>query len=84
MKPIHFKGKYMSVSVLALPRKFQIGASILEDVLPTGSLDEVSEILAHQYPVLRHTKIFESDAQLSECSTFLLYKVVLPPVKTQG
>ncbi|GAA5138621.1 PRTRC system protein C [Thalassotalea piscium] len=67
-----------------LPRKFKIGATIIEDPSPTSNLDQVHEILAQQYPLLRNTHIFESDGRLSQCGTYIEYEIVLPPVKTQG
>ncbi|WP_100915910.1 PRTRC system protein C [Pseudoalteromonas spongiae] len=67
-----------------LPRKFKIGAMLLEDPVPTGDLNQVHEILATQYPMIRHTHIFESDAVLSGCGTYLEYSIKLPPAKTNG
>lgn len=76
----------MSVQVIIqqLKRKFKIGALELPDPIPFGSLDEVQASLAAQFPMLRHTRIFESDATPSPCGEFLVYEFILPPVKTQG
>jgi hypothetical protein len=67
-----------------LPRKFIIGASVLDDPIPDGTLVEAKEMLANQYSLLRHTEIYESDANVSNCGAYLEYKVILPPVKTNG
>ena len=67
-----------------LPRKFKIGVSQLDDPNPSGTLTEAKEILALQYPLLRHTEIYENDAELSPCGKFLIYTVILPPVKVNG
>jgi len=67
-----------------LPRKFKIGATILDDPMPLGDLSQVQSVLAQQFPMLRHTHIYEADGVLSDCATFILYAVILPPVKVQG
>lgn len=68
----------------SLPRKFKLGATLLPDPNPEMSLEVVHETLSAQFPMMRHTHIFDSDARLSSCGTFLEYKIVLPPVKTKG
>ncbi|WP_288987620.1 PRTRC system protein C [uncultured Pseudoalteromonas sp.] len=67
-----------------LPRKFKLGAMSLEDPMPSGSLDQVVEVFGEQYPMVRFTRIFESDAVVSQCGLFLEYEIKLPPVKVNG
>lgn len=71
-------------TVQTLPRKFKIGATLLPDPNPSMPLEVVHETLSTQFPMIRHSHIFESDARVSLCGTFLEYTIVLPPVKTQG
>lgn len=71
-------------TVQSLPRKFKLGATLLPDPNPSMSLDQVHETLSAQFPMMRHTHIFESDARLSKCGKYLEYPIVLPPVKTKG
>jgi hypothetical protein len=72
------------MQAVTLPRRFIIGLLTLEDPLPEGSLEEVQAILAQEHPSVRHTHIFHSDSRISDCSEFLDFHVVLPPVKTNG
>lgn len=72
------------MTISTLPRKFKIGATIIEDPCPTLPLEQAHEVLCQQYPMLRNTHIFESDARVSTCGTFIEYEAILPPVKTQG
>lgn len=72
------------LTVQTLPRKFKIGATVLADPNPIGTLKECHAILAQQFPLLRHTTIFEEDARLSACNTYIEYEIQLPPVKVQG
>ena len=74
----------VQIQIQQLARKFKIGALELEDPNPFGTLDDVQAALAAQFPMLRHTRIFESDATPSACGGFLVYEFILPPVKTQG
>ena len=67
-----------------LPRKFKIGATTLDDPMPSCELEQVQSALAQQFPMLRHTHIYEADGVLSECATHIMYNIVLPPVKVQG
>lgn len=71
-------------SVENLERKFHLGSIELADPLPSGTLDEVVELLSTQYPMVRFTRIFESDGVLSSCGKSMEYKIQVPPVKTNG
>lgn len=72
------------MQIKQLPRKFKIGVTILDDPMPNCELEYVQSTLAQQFPMLRHTHIYESDGVLSDCATFIQYTIVLPPVKVQG
>lgn len=72
------------MTVSAPARRFIFGATVLEDPTPGMPLENVHETLSAQFPAMRHTTLFESDARVSDCGKFLDYKIVLPPVKTQG
>lgn len=72
------------MTIQAMTRKFKLGAMLLEDPMPTGTLNEVVEVLSGQFPMVRFTSIFESDAQLSSCNSYLIYDIKLPPVKVNG
>lgn len=67
-----------------LPRRFIIKDVIIADPNPLADLDEVLELLSHDHPALRHTKIFDSDARISSDRLFVEYRIVFPPVKTDG
>ena len=72
------------MAIKAMTRKFQLGAMLLEDPLPNGSLVDVVEVFSGQFPMVRLTSIFESDARMSSCNTYLVYDIKLPPVKVNG
>ena len=67
-----------------LERKFILGSIELADPIPSGSLDEVVELLSTQYPMVRFTRIYESDGILSSCGRYMEYTIQVPPVKTNG
>ncbi|MDA0152440.1 hypothetical protein OH460_09005 [Vibrio sp. Makdt] len=70
----------------ALQRKFQIGRIVLDDPDPTATVDQVRELHSNDYPMVRHTSIFEGDGVPEEVKgeMVLLYKYVLPPTKING
>jgi len=72
------------LSLSTLPRKFQIGVATIEDPAPDASLEEVQRILSQQYPMVRHTRIYEEDGQLNTDATEIIYQFELIPVKTKG
>lgn len=72
------------LSVNAIDRKFKIGAALLEDPAPTASIEEVSRMLSQQYPMIRHTTLYEEDGVPSADGKSLVYEYQLIPVKTQG
>lgn len=72
------------ISIQALPRKFKIGATIVQDPAPEASLDEVQRILTSQYPMLRHTRLYQEDGRLNQEGTEIDYEFQLIPVKTKG
>ncbi|WP_076414905.1 PRTRC system protein C [Shewanella sp. UCD-KL12] len=72
------------ISIQTLPRKFKIGATIVEDPAPEASLDEVQRILTAQYPMLRHTRLYQNDGRLNQEGTEIVYEFQLIPVKTKG
>ena len=72
------------LSMTTLPRKFKVGVAIISDPAPEASLDEVQRILTQQYPMLRHTRLYEEDARLNSDATALEYEFQLIPVKTKG
>lgn len=74
----------MTIKAKRLLRKFKVGALELADPAPNCSLNEVHELLVGQYPMLRHTQIFESDGVISSCGNFMVYEYIVQPVKTQG
>lgn len=57
---------------------------MIADPASSMTLKEVHELLAQQFPLIRHTQLFDSDARISECCQYLDYEFVLPPVKTNG
>ena len=73
----------MELKFKQLSRKFKVGATELADPLPGGTLNQVQELIAQQFPPVRHTCIFESDGRLSPCGGFIVYDIKPPPVKTQ-
>lgn len=70
--------------IATLPRQFIIKGLVVPDPNPNASLDEVLELLTQDHPSLRHTKIYGSDAKLSDDKQHLCYEIVFPPVKTDG
>ena len=72
------------LSINTLPRKFKIGVALIADPAPDASLDEVQRILIQQYPMLRHTRIYESDGRLNADASAIEYEFQLIPVKTKG
>lgn len=72
------------LQVNALPRQFKIGVAVINDPAPTASLDEVQRLLSQQYPMLRHTTIYEEDGIVSQEGTAVVYTFQLVPVKVKG
>lgn len=72
------------LQIQTLPRTFKIGVAIIDDPAPNADLSEVHRILCQQYPMLRHTSIFEEDGRLNTEATEILYEFQLIPVKTKG
>ena len=67
-----------------LKRRFIIGATKLDDPAPLMSLDMVHETLSQQYPVLRGTHIFESDANRPVVANFSITKSKFHLLKRRG
>lgn len=72
----------MTVAVAQLPRYFKINGMLIADPMPQLDIEQSLEHLSHQYPVLRHTKVYESDAEVKDDK--IVYNVFLPPVKSNG
>ncbi|GIU40996.1 hypothetical protein TUM3794_20320 [Shewanella colwelliana] len=72
------------ISAATIVRKFKIGAAVIADPAPTASLEEVQRILTQQFPMIRHTRLYDEDGVLSDDATEILYEFQLIPVKTKG
>lgn len=72
----------MTVSVKHLPRAFEIKGTLIPDPTPQLPIDRSLELLSKTYPMLRHTRVYESDGTV--IGDKLVYKIVPPPVKTNG
>ncbi|MBD1389433.1 hypothetical protein IC617_08340 [Neiella sp. HB171785] len=66
----------------SLPIKFKLGATLLDDPAPHESLAKKQELLAQQFPQLRFTHIYESDAVIE--SGTKVYPILVPPPKVNG
>ena len=65
-----------------LPIKFKLGAALIDDPAPTESLARKQQLLAQQYPQVRFTQIYESDAVIQDgCK---IYPILVPPPKSNG
>jgi hypothetical protein len=72
------------IKVKNVARAFKINSTIVNDPNPQTCLADAVKSLTLAYPVLRHTQVLESDAELNESGDTLIYTVHLPPVKTKG
>lgn len=70
------------MSVQTLTRTFKIGCAVIEDPAPGLPLEIVQQLLAATYPQVRWTKLYDSDGEL--VGNTLQFKVIVPPVKTNG
>ncbi len=65
-------------------RVFSIGTvSNIADPAPLGTLQESFELLAQRFPQIRHSAVFESDAEVVDQDT-VRYTVPLIAAKTNG
>lgn len=69
-----------------LERKFKIGALILNDPNPSLTIDQVREIHAKQYPLVRSVKLWESDGNIEMFDGYnvLMYTYSMPPTSVNG
>lgn len=68
----------------ALKRKFKVGARIIDAPLPNGSLKENVDQLMINFPMFRWTQVLETDGELQDDGSTLIYNVQLPPAKVNG
>ena len=66
-----------------MKRKFQIGTVTVEDPNPLSSLQDVFALLVARFPQVRFSSLLESDGEAVDAET-VLYRIPLPPVKTNG
>ena len=70
------------MKMMKMPRVFQVNATQISDPCPDGPLENSVRSLALNYPQFRHTQVFEEDGEV--VNDKVVYKLQLPPVKTNG
>jgi hypothetical protein len=67
-----------------LQRIFKIKGREIIDPNPALPLASAVKTLALNFPVLRHTQVFEEDGVLSDDGLSWVFEIIMPPVKTNG
>jgi len=72
------------LNVRTLGRSFKINAVEIPDPNPEMPLQDAVTALTLNYPILRHTRVLDSDGTLNVAGDTMVFNVVTPPVKTNG
>ena len=68
-----------------MKRVFNIGSvKNIADPAPNMPLSQAGEFLCASFPILRHTRLYDSDGVISEDGLVLVFDVPLPSSKVNG